>query len=361
MPRVREGATTTSVAFSSASWHGSGMIDPPPDDFWEVSFVLDPPSPVRFVSAAGGLVVAAGASLHMLRPGSRRLRSRALPPDLEILAVAAEPWSPYRLAISTPTAVGIYTGHRPHEPVWNVALKGPGLGVTHLAWSRRDGQTVLYLRHPTDEVVVVNLDDGSTGTVDNTTAAAIAGDAKGVMAMINFTPVEPANVGDAWVLPVGATEWTLRWVDCGPPDGEWKGNVYLAVHGAALAYSREPFDTITYGGHVEVSWEEENEDGDNSFEMPPGVLRGPIAFQNERVIFAAYNAEGRVNVLRHARNGSFARIARFGLSDEWTGTEATVTGIAWDDERRVLWAASPELGLIKLAEPRVAGAKVSAN
>jgi hypothetical protein len=88
---------------------------------------------------------------------------------------------------------------------------------------------------------------------------------------------------------------------------------------------------------------------------------GPIAFQNERVIFAAYNVEGQVNVLRHVRNGSFTRIARFGLGEDWTGIPATVTGIAWDDERRALWAASPELGLLKLAEPRLSGRKPSAN
>jgi hypothetical protein len=108
-----------------------------------------------------------------------------------------------------------------------------------------------------------------------------------------------------------------------------------------------------------VSWEADKDEG-NSFVSPPGVFMGPIAFQNERVIFAAYNVEGQVNVLRHARNGGLTRIARFGVGEDWTGVAATVTGIAWDEERRALWAASPELGLIKLSEPRKAG-RASAN
>jgi hypothetical protein len=336
------------------------MIHPPPDDFWPVSFVLDPPSPVRFVSAASGLVVAVGASLHMLRPGSSRLRSRPLPPDLQPLAVAAEPWSPYRLAISTPSSVGIYTGHRPYDPAINLTFSGPELGPTHLAWCKREGQTVLYLRHPKGDISLVNLDDQSTAGLTGPVVQAIAGDAKGTFAMLALTPEEPANVGDAWRLPPGATEWETRWIDCTLDDDEpSKFNVYLAVHGTALAYSLEPFDQIEYCGSAEVSWDEENEEEHVSFESAPGVFQGPVAFQSERVIYAAYNVEGQVNVLRHGRDGGFARIARFGLSDEWKGTEATVTGIAWDDERHALWAASPELGLIKLTEPPRAGAKVA--
>jgi hypothetical protein len=330
------------------------MIESPPDEFWEASFPLEQPSPVHFVSAASGLVVAAGASLHVLRPGSRRLRSRELPPDMEILAIAPEPWSPYRMAISTPTSVGVYTGHRPYEPQWNVTLSGPEFAATHLAWSRREGKTLLFLRQRHGEVTQVNLDDGSTGVLPDTRVSAIAGDAKGVLAMINLSPVEPANVGDAWILPVGTNQWSMRWVDCGSGDHEdddvW--TTYFAVHGAAMAYSLDPSDPIEYMGHAEMSWEPEDEDGSLSFESAPGVFMGPVAFQNERVIFGAYNVEGKVNVLRYVRNGSFTRIARLGLDDEWKGTEATVTAIAWDDERRALWLASPELGLVKLAEPR---------
>ena len=314
---------------------------------------------MRFVSAAGGLVIAAGASLHMLRPGSQRVRSRALPPDLEVLAIAAEPWSPYRLAIASATSVGIYTGHQPHQPVREMQYTDPELAATHLAWSRSDGATVLYLRQRTGEVARINVDAASADTFTGwPPIAAVAGDAGGAVAMMNLVPVEPATVGDAWILPAGATESTRRWVDCEPSDDEPPCTVHLAVHGGAVAYSIDPIDPLDYGGHAETSWEDGDEDGDSSFEMAPGVFMGPIAFASEREIFAAYNVEGQVNVLRHVRNGSFTRIARFGLDDAWEGTPATVTGLAWDEERRALWAASPELGLIKLTE---AGGERSVN
>ena len=329
----------------------------PVDDFWACSFVLDPAGPVRLVSAASGLVIAAGNSLHVLRPGSQRLRSRALPPDLEVVAVAAEPWSPHRLAIASPTSVGVYTGHQPHEPLQEIRFTGPKFGATHLAWCQHDGATVLYLRQRTGEVARLNLDDATTSTLTAPPVVAIAGDEKGVFAMLDLNPVEPANVGDAWILPAGAREWTTRWVDCGTLDEEDQWRIHLAVHGAAVAYSMDPLDTTELSGSVETSWEEEEEDGPCSFASAPGVFMGPIAFQSERVIFAAYNVEGKVNVLRHERNGSFTRIARFGLDDAWEGTEATVTALAWDSERRALWAASPELGLIKLTDPRGAGGK----
>ena len=83
----------------------------------------------------------------------------------------------------------------------------------------------------------------------------------------------------------------------------------------------------------------------------PAVFHGPVAFRSDKEIFAAYNVEGQVNVRRHIRGQGVTRIARYGLDDTWQGTEATVTSIAWDEERRTLWAASPELGLMALTQP----------
>jgi len=173
--------------------------------------------------------------------------------------------------------------------------------------------------------------------------------------MLNLAPVAPANGGDAWILPLGAKQWDVRWVDCGPDDRRTTWTNHVAVLGGAVAYSVVPGDTITYSGGVQVSWEGDEENDRNTFDLPPGVMRGPIAFQDPRAMFAAYNVEGQVNVLRWVRDGSFTRIARFGLGEDWEGTPATVTGLAWDQERRALWAASPELGLIEIQEPHGAG------
>jgi hypothetical protein len=320
--------------------------DDPPDDFWEWSFALDPATPVRAVSAAGGLVVAAGDALHMLRPGAQRLRSRDLPADFGVNAVAAEPWSPFRVAIASHTRVGIYTGHRPYDPVVDLRFSGPEFDATHLAWVRHDGESMLYLRQRGGEVSRIR----EGGTSENLTcpnAAAIASDAKGVFGLITLVPADSAEV---WLLPEGAKAWDTRimtTIPVGDDAKDWL--VHLAVRGPAVAWSMDDWS-------ANVSWEE-HEDEDEHFDSPPGVFYGPIAFQSEGVIFAAYNVEGQVRVLRHVRHGGVTRIARFGVGEDWEGIPATVTGLAWDDERRVLWAASPELGLIRLTEPSAAERK----
>ncbi len=335
------------------------------DDFWPLRFALDPPAPVRFVSAAGGLVVAvggpaikvgrlvipAGGDLHMLRPGSRRLRMARLPPDVEAIAIAAEPWSPYRVAIASPRTVDVFSGHKPHEPTVRLQFEGPQHRATHLAWGRVEGRSMLYMRQATGAVAQLRADDGLQGTLVLPPVSAVAGDADGVLAMINLAPEPPANVGEAWVLPVGAKEFGTRWVDCGPTeDVTW--DVFLAVRGSAVAYSIEAIDAPEYSGGASVSWHEENEDEDHTFEDPPGVFRGPIALQNDHAVFAAYNLEGQANVLRHVRGeAGITRIARLGLGEDYSGKPAWITGLAWDEERRALWAASPELGLIELQEP----------
>jgi hypothetical protein len=344
------------------------FIDPPPDELWVVDFAVTPAAGARgprFVSAAGGLVVAVGESLHMLRPGSQRLRSRPLPADLEVVAVAAEPWSPYRLAIASPESVAIYSGHRPHEPSMNAVSVDPEHSATHLAWTRSQGKTVLDLRLRTGELMQLNLDDLTTATFGDLRVQAIASDATGTLALLDLAPVEPNNVGDVRFLGVDGVEGNARWIDCGSLDNDdgvtW--TIHLALCGKAVAYAVDPSDHDAYSGDANVSWEEDEDDG-HSFKSGPGVFQGPIAFQNERVIFCAYNVEGRVSVLRWERDGSFTRIARFGMHDDFVeGTPATVTALAWDEERRVLWAASPELGLIKLTEPprqRAQGIKAAA-
>lgn len=326
------------------------FIEEPPDDPWNVSLVLDPPSPVRLVSAAGGLVVAAGRSLHMFHPGARRIRSCDLPPDGEVAAVAVEPWHPYRVAVASPTSLSVFTGHRPYEPIVDLRLRGQELRATHLAWARHDGETMIYIRRAGGEIMRLKLEQGSTDVLQCPTAAAVASDERGVLALAALVPGEDANVGEVWVLPAGETAWDTRWVDFTLTEDLREWHVHLAVHGSAVALSTSNLgDDIV--GFAMVSWEKDEEDA-HHFASPPSVFQGPIALQDDRVIFAAYNVEGQVRVLRHVREGGVTRIARFGVADDWvSGSPATITGLAWDRERRALWAASPELGLIKLTEP----------
>src|SRR5262245_2885612 len=78
-------------------------------DAWASSFVFDAPSVVRSLSARGGLVVAGGAELHLLRPGDQRMASRAPPLDIgPIRVAAAEPRSPWRYAVASQEMVAVF-------------------------------------------------------------------------------------------------------------------------------------------------------------------------------------------------------------------------------------------------------------
>ena len=315
-----------------------------PDTFWVSRVVV--PEPVRAVSAANGLVVAAGASLHQLRPGSKRVRTSALPAGHgDVVAILAEPWSPFRLAVAWSTNVGVFTGHQPHDPVVSVSIEHRKNGATHLAWMRLRGENMLYVRQKSGEVQQVNLDTGAMGTLQLSKAYAVASDAKGVLGAL-VKSEENDGLMNLQVLPPGEMAWDVYGLDYSEHDEDdpEQGRLHLAVHGPAVAISGET-------SFVSLSWEPGEEEGWRDFALIPAVFMGPVTFRSDKEIFAAYNVEGQVNLRRHVRGQGVTRIARYGLDDKWEGTEATVTSIAWDQERHTLWAASPELGLMALTQP----------
>jgi hypothetical protein len=300
---------------------------------------------VRAVSAASGLVVAAGAELHQLRPGSKRLRSVALPKGPgDVVSVLAEPWSPFRLAIAWSTRVGIFTGHQPHDAVLAIDLKDRAHRATHLAWIRHLGASMFYVRQRSGEVAQINLEKATVGALQLPKAFAIASDAKGAFGAL-VASEENDGLLNLQVLPAGEMAWDVYGMDFTehPEDDEEVGRLHFALFGPAVAIGAD-------GYSAELSWKPE-EEGWRDLSIPPAVFHGPLAFRSDKEIFAAYNIEGQVNVRRHLRGQGVTRIARYGLDDQWQGTEATVTSIAWDEERRTLWAASPELGLMALTEP----------
>lgn len=237
----------------------------PPDAFWDWSPALTPATPVRVVSAAGGLVVAAGDALHMLRPGSQRFRSRDLGADLGVIAVAAEPWSPFRLAIASPMHLGVYSGHQPHDPEVDVTLPGSAYDATHLAWVRHDGETLLYYRQRSGDVSRLRF-EGATESITVPKTQAVAADEAGNLALITLVPSDDAAV---WSLPAGGKEWDIRGmvsVPVGEDDDETAAfEVHLAAHGTAVAFSMDDCG-------AEVSWKE-HEDETKHFVSPPPSSR----------------------------------------------------------------------------------------
>ncbi len=327
------------------------FIEHPPDAFWEQSVALGPASAVRTVVAAGGFVAAAGEGLHVLRPGAERLRSPAIAPGERIAVVAVEPWSPFRLAVAWAGHVGIYAGHRPHEPVLSLTFTDQGHDATHLAWARDPGGIKLFVRRKGCEVLRVDP-EGTQETLSLANTVAIAADESGALALLASEPDDAV----VWIMPAESVTGQPRSLSSGleQDEDDPTDHVHLALHGPAVAYSYGA-STVETVGVAEVSWRPpKGEDDDPSFTDAPAVFFGPLALQSAEVVYAAYNVEGQVNVLRWVKDGGVTRIARFGLDDAWEGTPATVTGIAWDGARRALWVASPELGLIRLHAPGAA-------
>jgi hypothetical protein len=327
------------------------FIEHPPDAFWEQSPALIPATPVRTVVAAGGFVAAAGDGLHVIRPGAERLRSPAILPGERIAVLAVEPWSPFRLAIAWPGHVGIYSGHRPFDALLDLTFTDQGHDATHLAWARDPEGIKLFVRRKGCEVLRVDP-KGTHDALAAPNTMAVAGDESGNVALL----ADVSEDGVVWIIPAGTTEGQPRSLDAilEPDEDDPNDRFELALHGPAVAYSYGA-STAETTGTAEVSWRApKDEDDDPHFSHPRAVFFGPLAFQSADVVYAAYNVEGQVNVLRWVKGGGVTRIARFGLDDTWEGTPATVTGLAWDEARRALWAASPELGLIRLHAPGAA-------
>lgn len=328
-------------------------IEDPPYDLWDHRFAVEPPLPLTVVAAAGGFVMAAGGALLVIDPGERALRKRDLEPGPAPAAVAIEPWAPHRQALAVGGTVSVFEGPWPGDPILDFVLSDPTDAVTHLGWARHAGESRLYLRQRSGQVSRIGM--GGLAEVMNTPhASAIGADADGVLGLISLLPDDEAN---AWILPVEATSWDIRSLTMVPvgSDGDAASNwtVQLSVCGKAFAFSLDEWGAM-------VSWEE-NEDDSKHFELPPTVFEGPLAFGSERVLFAAYNVEGQVRILRYERNVGVTCIARFGVGDDWEGVPATVTSLAWDASRRSLWAASPELGLIEMTEPSEQAKKYRLN
>jgi hypothetical protein len=266
--------------------------------------------------------------------------------------MSIEPWSPHRIAIASAGEVEIFAGPRPDQPLANFRCGPAEARVTHLAWARRDGEPQLFLRTTLGQIVRLRPDSARVEVVACPHALAVAADPDGVLTILVRDPADHAC--SAWVITPTEDHWSsFRYVDAAPPEeDDPPSHEHLAVRGRAVAHACDWLGNDEYGGWCEISWAPEPDDALPRFEHVPGFFpAGPLTFASETVLLGAYNTEGQVNILRHERGRGVTRVARLGLDDDGKGEAARVTSIAWDDARRVLWAASPELGLVQVREP----------
>jgi hypothetical protein len=304
-----------------------------PGDTWECTFLFDTARDVRAVSCRGGLVVAGGDELYLLRPGAQNMASRAPPLDIgPIRVAAAEPRSPWRYAVATEELVAVFARTKEGDQIIRLRSTLPGCAATHLAWGRDGRSSALYIRWSDGAVVRMMQDMSGFETIDLTPMDAIAADDAGVLGMASFALPAPR----AYVTRDGEN-LEFRPLDCAVEPSQ---HVHLAVADVAIALAIEKG-----GAFVSRSQEEP------FARSEPLATAGPIAFEGasrDAALFGATHLAGVASIIRVDRHGAAVRIADFGSDD---ALPPELTALAWDASRHMVWGASPQMGLVSCTAP----------
>jgi hypothetical protein len=303
-------------------------------DAWECSFFFDTARDVRAVSCRGGLIVAGGDELHLLRPGAQSLASRVPPLDIgPVRVVAAEPRAPWRYAVASEAMVAVFYRTPQGDQLLRLRCTPPGPSATHLAWGRDGAASALYIRWNDGAVVRVKQDMSGIDTPDLPPMAAIAADNAGVLAMISLAAPDPRTyvTSDGEHLEYRSIEGRVGRAQ----------RVCLAVADTAVAY------TIDDGGAF-VSRVSEAP----FVRYEALASAGAIEFQgaeSDAALFGATHVGGVASILRVDAQGEAICIAEFGSDAAAVSPE--VRGISWDGSRHMLWGASPQMGLVTCTAP----------
>jgi hypothetical protein len=309
------------------------------EDRWESVFVLGSPQPVHDVSGAGGLIVGGGDALFMLRPGAETWKHRPPPEDLgPVVAVAAEPGPPWRYAIASRGGITVFG--LPGDQVLTLRADTPDLQATHLAWASFGKEKVLYLRWSDGTVGRLRMDLGTIEELQTMPMDAIASDANGVLAMV-------AVGGDAADAHALFTHDGVR-LEERPAivvPGAERTRVHLAVADAAIAYAVEGWGTRLSRGI--------DDDFVPCAELSPG---GPIAFHGttaDAALFGVLWSKAVCAIHRVDTQGAVQQVTEI----ESEGDAPKISTLLWDRSRKALWAALPQVGIVRADEPRAKGDK----
>jgi hypothetical protein len=334
-------------------------------DAWECGFLFDSAQDVRSVSCRGGLVVAGGSELHLVRPGAQRMASRARPLDIgPIRAVAAEPRAPFRYAVAGDDLVAVFFRNEAGDQVMRLrctphdggSTPGPNSpSATHLAWGRDGAASALYILWSDGAVVRMKQDMSGVDTTDLPPMDAIAADDAGVLAMLSLAAPCAYVTDDGENLDLRAIAREIV------PEGDRERSpaslrtarersaTYLAVAGGAVAFA------VGQGG-VFVSRAPERP----FVPCEPLATAGPIAFEgpsSDAALFGAAHQPAFSSIVRVDLDGIALRIADFGTE---AGPAPELTGLAWDASRQMVWGASPQMGLVTCTAPSAKGGKKAA-
>jgi hypothetical protein len=303
-------------------------------DAWDCGFILDQASVVRGVSARGGLVVAGGDLLYMQRPGAEKMASREPPLDAgNVVIAAAEARAPWRYAFASEALVAIFFKNKTEDGIVRLRPAEQGGRPTHLAWARDghgDGHA-LYIRWDDGAIVRTMPDMSGVDVLDFPPVDAIASDSSGVLAMVTFTE----EGGRAYVSHDG-THFAFRELDVPHEAGE---HVHLAVadEAVAVALGQRGAYLSRAAGAPFVRCEHL-------------TTAGPIELEgasSDAALFGAIRTPTVAAILRIDPAGAAIRVAEF----ESDGPVPELTALSWDAQRRKLWGASPQMGIVTCTAP----------
>jgi hypothetical protein len=303
-----------------------------PADTWEGGFLFDSPRLVNSISARGGLVIAGGEDLYLLRPGAEGMLTRPATEAFGCIEVAAaEPRAPRRYAVSSEEMITVFYRKGGEDQILRLRPQTPGALVTHLAWGGTSGLCALYLRRDDGSVARLKSDLSDLEELDLPSMSAIASDETGVIAMISFEP-EPR----AYVTRDGEA-MQFRSFD---HDADPSQIVYLAVADTAVAFAVE-----NEGAFLS----RKQEDPFLACEALAGA--GPVEFEgssSDAALFGGVLHASMASIDRVDRDGAAIRIAEMG-SD--TLGPPVLQALSWDASRRKLWAASGVAGIMTSTAP----------
>lgn len=316
-------------------------------EIWEGGFVLEQPRDVKGIHAAGGMVIAGGADLYLLRPGDEHWKMRPPLDDMgAVYAVAAEPRGARRYVVVSDQMLTLFFKNKQGDQILRLRPQGPAGTVTHLAWGGVKGPCALYVLHDDGSLLRLKPDLSDVENLDIEEMSALACDDSGVVAMMGRNDGE----GRVFVTRDGVA-MTVRPINEEIDEG---ATVDLAVADTAVALVIDQKRVLVSRGvddpfrHVEA------------FDAPEGKgwKTGPIVFQgasSDSALLCARWESDLVRVVRVDASGAAISIIEMGGSEELDPPE--VTSLSWDASRQTLWGASPNVGIFKSMAPTEKGKK----
>jgi hypothetical protein len=316
-------------------------------DTWDGGFIFDQGRDVKAIEARGGMVVAAGADLYLLKPGDENWKVRPPPEDIGPMhAVAGEPRGARRFAVASETMFALFFKSKQGDQILRLRPQSHGALVTHLAWGGVKGPCALYVRHDDSSLLRMKPDLSELEELDIEEIEAIASDDSGVVAMVALHGDHPR----VYVMRDGV-EMKHRPINDEIEEG---ASVEIAVADTAVALVVDRQRVLVSRG-PEAPFERV------AALTPPdgrGWTTGPVVFQGASSDAALLCARWESDVLRIIRvDASGAAMSTAEIGGNETTDAPEIDSLSWDAARQTLWGASPSVGIFKSVAPGAKGKK----